>query len=220
MKHLFRYLKGTLTRGLVKRAGCRTGMRLSTDADYAGLWSLGQGDAVEMRSRSGVVVKYNDMPVTWVSKFQNLKGTQFDERQRANIPGDTTRTAMLTPQNHTGPSRDTPDLLPKSTAESELYAASDGLEEGIKLKNICLEICVQVPSTIEIHIDNTGSGHSNMKHLDMKARWIRMLRDRKEVSTVKVQGEFNEADFFTKIFAGHAFKDAEEALLPKVHNLK
>ena len=59
-----------------------------------------------------------------------------------------------------------------------------------------------------------------MKHLDMKARWIRMLRDRKEVSTVKVQGEFNEADFFTKIFAGHAFKDAEEALMPKVHNLK
>jgi hypothetical protein len=229
VKHLFRYLKGTLTRGLVKRAGCRTGMRLSTDADYAGLWSLGQGDAVEMRSRSGVVVKYNDMPVTWVSKFQNLKGTQFDERQRANIPGDTTRMAMLTPQDYTGPSRDTPDLLPKSTAESELYAASDGLEEGIKLKNICLEICVQVPSTIEIHIDalaakgfidNTGSGHSSMKHLDMKAKWIRMLRDRKEVSTVKVQGEFNEADFFTKIFAGHAFKDAEEALLPKVHNLK
>ena len=103
------------------------------------------------------------------------------------------------------------------------------MEEGIKLKNICLEICVQVPATIEIHIDalaakgfidNTGSGHSSMKHLDMKAKWIRMLRDRKEVTTVKVQDEFNEADFFTKIFAGQAFKGAEEALLPKVHNSK
>ena len=58
---------------------------------------------------------------------------------------------------------------------------------------------------------------ANMKHLDMKSRWIRMLRDRKEVDTMKVQGEQNEADFFTRIFAGQAFKEAEQQLMPKVH---
>ena len=59
--------------------------------------------------------------------------------------------------------------------------------------------------------------YATMKHLDMKSRWIRMLRDRKEVDTEKVQGELNEADFFTKIFAGQAFKQAEQQLMPKVH---
>lgn len=78
----------------------------------------------------------------------HLKGTQFDEKSLAK---EADRGAL---EVHPGPSREHPDLLPKSTAESELYAASDGLEEeGMKMHNIGKEICLKLPDKIIIHID-------------------------------------------------------------------
>ena len=46
-----------------------------SDSDWAGLYSA-IGD---VRSRTGAEIKYNGMPVGWMSKFQKCKGTSFDE---------------------------------------------------------------------------------------------------------------------------------------------
>ena len=38
-----------------------------------------------------------------------------------------------------------------------------------------------------------------MKHLDLRAAWIREMKDSNVVKFVKVDGKINLADFFTKI---------------------
>jgi hypothetical protein len=38
-----------------------------------------------------------------------------------------------------------------------------------------------------------------MKHLDLRDRWIRELKDSGQIDIIKVPGTLNKADYFTKI---------------------
>ena len=173
---MLRYVKGTQDRALVKKAGCRTGLKISSDADYAGLWSFGFTDTESMgdktiiiketrerRSRTGCCITYNDMPVVWLSKFQN-----------------TVMTA--------GPSgtAESPHMLALSSGESELYAASDTAKEALRIKYIGEEINIKIPACLTLNVDSTAAQGfidstdkcTKIKMIDMREEWVELLRNR------------------------------------------
>ena len=65
MKHLFRYLKGKAKFALIKKADNDEGLSIHSDSDWGGLFTTSLGQ--ELRSRTGIIITYNGMPVTWKS---------------------------------------------------------------------------------------------------------------------------------------------------------
>ena len=192
IKHTFRYLQGAKELCLVKKMGVRTGLTASSDADWAGLYKV----LGEKRSRTGTVIKYDEMPVGWKSSWQQCKGTEYD------LEAD----------------------IATSSAEAETYAAADSAKMAIHLKNICEEIDIAVSKPVVIDIDagaalgfinNTGSV-GRMKHIDLRESWVNQMRDRKQVTFRKVPGTSNPADFFTKIITGPEFKRHQDELMSKI----
>ena len=64
-KHMIRYLKGTRNRCLIRWKGENSGLQIWVDSDHAGLYKV-TGDT---RSRMGILVTYNGMPVYWKSSW-------------------------------------------------------------------------------------------------------------------------------------------------------
>ena len=141
------------------------------------------------------------MPVTWKSFFQQCTSTKYD-------------TAAETSQ----------DVFATSSAEAEIHAAADAVKEGLHLKYTADELHIDVPDKIRIGVDagaaigfirNTGAP-ARLKHINLRLSWVRQLRDNSKVDFYKVLGTDNPADFFTKIQAYPAFKEAEERLMGKL----
>ena len=199
MTHLFKYLKGTQDRCLLREADCQTGLQVWSDADFAGLWARGYETTRERRSRTGTYITYNNVPVIWVSKFQKATSLSYK--------GDTEEQYI--------------EDMALSTANSELWAGAETAKDAEKLKWVCEEMQIEVPSKIILNIDaaaaigfiDSTSKSSDIKTIDMRCEWVKMLRSRDRFATCKVPGEINEADFFTKILPGPAFKQAEDRMM-------
>ena len=79
---------------------------------------------------------------------------------------------------------------------------------------------MKVPRPVKIYIDaqaakgfiqNTGV-IGRMKHIDLRSAWIDIARNDR-VEFVRVPGEDNEADFFTKILQGPSFAKAANRMM-------
>ena len=72
VKRIGRYLQGTKDRGMVIKPDERLGLDLYADADFAGLFQVEDPeDPVSVKSRTGWVVTFGGIPVTWSSKLQS-----------------------------------------------------------------------------------------------------------------------------------------------------
>jgi len=200
MIHLFKYIKGVQRRCLVSSAKPGSGIKVSSDADWAGMYTwIG-----EKRSRSGIYVSYDDMPVAWKSSYQQCKGTDIPEALKGLAEDDPKRAVIAT-----------------SSAESEVYAAADAAKLAKHFLYICQETDITHPEKVLIHIDagaamgfihNTGT-IGRMKHIDLRSSWMEVLRCRKELDWVRIPGEQNEADFFTKVLTGKKFKEGQDLMM-------
>ena len=155
----------------------------------------------ERRSRTGCCITYDDMPVVWLSKFQN--------------------TVMTAGQSGTAES---PHMLALSSGESELYAASDTAKEALRVKYIGEEINIKIPACLTLNVDSTAAQGfidstdkcTKIKMIDMREEWVELLRNRTLLQTAKVPGPENEADFFTKILPEPAFRAAEDRMMKRI----
>jgi len=84
-----------------------------------------------------------------------------------------------------------------SSAESEIYAASEAGKYGIYIKNICI-------------------GVGKLKHIDLRESWIGNMRRRDILSYRRIPGAINKANFFTKIVGEQEFIQGEEDMMPQV----
>ena len=204
LKHLLRYLKGAKDLCLRNTVGENDGLEISSDADWAGLYKL----LGEKRSRTGILVTYNGMPVSWKSSFQQCKGTEISpylsiiEREILDEEGE----------------------ISTSSAESETHAAADATKVAMHMTHICEEIGEEIEKPVEINIDagaamgfinNTGT-IGRMKHIDLRQAWMDQVRDRSKVKFKKIAGPDNPADFFTKVITGPPFKIVQERLMKKI----
>jgi hypothetical protein len=199
LTQVFRYLKGRQDYALVKEAGNNEGFRSYSDADWAGLYDLSGG--IELRSRTGAIIYYNGMAVTWGSYFQQCRGT-----------------------DHKTGVEYTEDLIALSSAESEIHAAADAAKESLHLKYIAEELGIPVPAEMPLGVDagaalgfirNTTSV-GRQKHINLKMGWVKKLRQPYTIDFYKVMGTDNPADLFTKIQTSIAFKQCEETLIKKM----
>jgi hypothetical protein len=134
----------------------------------------------ELRSRLGVAVTYNGMLIGWITKFI--------------------------------------DGVVCSSAEAELHGLSEGVKQAIHLRNVGAELGIPMGETISVMVDASAAksfaedtlGVGRMKHLDLRAAWIREMKDSKVVDFVKVDGKINLADFFTKILPVGEHQDAAD----------
>ena len=81
-----------------------------------------------------------------------------------------------------------------------------------------------VPQSIPLQVDATAAigkiqgprGSGKMKHIDLRDAWILQLRNRGVVDVIKVPGESNGADFFTKLLPRAEFCKHEDRLMRKL----
>ena len=200
MKHLWRYISSVQDHCLIKRKGNNEGLVVWCDGDWAGLYTL----TGEKRSRSGILITYDGMPVAWKSAFQQCKGTMAKD---------------------TGNPEDMHQIS-TSSGESEVHAASDAAKLAQHLKFVCEEINIPCPTKVPINIDagaaigfitNTCS-IGRMKHIDLRESWVEQLRNKDHLEWVKVPGPENRSDTFTKIRSGADFARGVEGLMVPLPN--
>ena len=197
---MFRYIKKHMSSSLVKRAGVRSGLKVSSDADWAGLYTL----TGEKRSRSGTLATYDEMPIDWKSGFQQCKGTEYNPELATQY---------------------TEDLIATSSAESEVYAAADSSKLALHLMYVCEEMQIPIEDAVPIQVDagaamgfihNTATV-GRMKHIDLRESWIDIMRSKK-LKYSRVAGTDNPADFFTKIIVGPNLRKVESELMMMAHS--
>ena len=195
MQHYLRYLKRAARFGLVNDHTNKEGYVVGSDSDWAGLYST----TGETRSRSGSCITLDGMPISWGSQHQKCVGTSYKERlDEAEVA--------------------------QSSAEGELYAAADTLKLALHMSYVADELNIPMPSPLIMLVDATAAigkiqgprGGGKLKHIDLRQDWIKLLKNRKIVEVVKVPGEANPADCFTKILGRVAFNKSESELMGRI----
>ena len=74
VKHLLRYLKGTINEGTTVKPTNERKYQLHVDADFAGLFGKEDPrDPNSVRSRTGYIIRLDSMPVVWQSKLKVIQ---------------------------------------------------------------------------------------------------------------------------------------------------
>ena len=184
-EHMLGYLKGQIGMCLVAEAGNTEGIRYTSDSDWAGLFNI-DGDC---RSRYGVMVLYNGMPVAWRSGW--LK------------PGDKGDTAIK---------------LSSGEAEASAAAEGLKLCRHIKfiademLLDVPDRIHMEVDATVAVAFANNTQVRSKMKHINLKWSWVLELRDQNIVKLINIDGTKNPADVMTKVLNQPEFVKKQKSI--------
>ena len=207
-KHAMRWLKGVKEKGILINPEIDSGLEVSTDSDWGGMYSI-MGDP---RSRSGILITYNNVPVISKSSWQNCKNTQCGN--------------LSTLLNHDEDDQVQPEekLIAQSSTEAEVYALAEGAKLGLHIYHLAEELRMETPLPIQINVDSTGAigfarnnaGVGKMKHIDLRSAWVEQLRDTEKIGTVQTPGTSNPADYFTKILPRAATMEHIDTLLHDV----
>ena len=101
-----------------------------------------------------------------------------------------------------------------SSAASEIYALSQAYKEARYFVWKCDEMGMQVPSIIQMEVDNTQAisfqhktcANTKLKGVfDLRWDWVKDLQDAKEVKTIHVDTMYNMADLLTKCLSNTDF---------------
>ena len=204
MQHFMRFWQHAKDYAIINRPGNFEGLTVESDSDWAGLYTA----VGEVRSRSGTLIKYNGMPVGWLSKLQKCLGTSLKPDMEDTFANDDIDAYEIA----------------TSSAGAELHAAADSLKLGMHIHHVAKELNLPVSDTIIMKVDSTAAigkiqgprGSGKMKHLDLRDAWIQRLRNKKIVDIVKVLGTENGADFFTKLLSRADFCKEEDRLMAKI----
>ncbi|KNZ45381.1 hypothetical protein VP01_818g6 [Puccinia sorghi] len=138
-------------------------------------------DDLESRlSRSGSICFWKSCPIAWNSKKQN------------NIA--------------------------LSSTEAELNALLDGVQESQWITYLIEELWKEKLEPSEFNVDNLGllekiknfGSNSKTKHLDIKMKWLREMRDSNQINVKLIPSEEMVADALTKASNGNSLKRLQQ----------
>ena len=74
VKHIGRYLKGTLDNSLIMKPDDNHSLDLHVDADFAGNWDkeIAATNSATAQSRHSYVLRYCGIPILWASQLQSI----------------------------------------------------------------------------------------------------------------------------------------------------
>lgn len=170
LKHLLRYIKGTLDLGITYRHGPRRSttpishtLTCYTDADWA-------GDRDKMRSTSSTVVILAGGAVSWISRLQS-------------VAAQSTMEAEYVAGSHSG-------------RELTFVRSLLGELMGEPLDHPSLMYC---DNQSAISVAENPAMHDKAKHIALKYHYIRDLVENKAISIRYCPSGSNPADLLTKI---------------------
>lgn len=92
-----------------------------------------------------------------------------------------------------------------STTESEYIAVTKAVEEPLWLKGLVSEllgnnvkVILKRDNQSTIYLTKNQSHHEKTKHIDIRYHFVREILEKKEIDLIKVAGNDNVADMFTK----------------------
>ena len=145
-EQIYAWIQAHKSDGLISRCSDNSGLGISSDADWAGLYAI----TGEVRSRTGIVITYNGMPILWYSGLQKTTSSQWQDG--ADAPAIAT-----------------------STANAETYAASDTLTRALHISYILEEM--YLPHVKPIQIDIDASALMSMEVLCLTVKGLRSNTD-------------------------------------------
>jgi len=92
-----------------------------------------------------------------------------------------------------------------STTGSEYIAMTEAVKESLWLKGLVSELLgnnvkaiLKCDSQSAIHLAKNQNHHERTKHIDIRYHFIREILEKKEINLIKVAGNDNAANMFTK----------------------
>ena len=179
LKRIGRYLKGTMSKGLILDPSDDYNIDCYPDADFAGLWGReNPDDPSSVRSRTGYVITLARCPVLWVSRLQPS-------------------IAMSTMES---------EYIALSQSCKDLFPVVDlACEMGSWLG---LEFSKSSNMHVRVHEDNVGAltlgkleprrATPRSKHYAVKYHWFRSEIGPRNIQLVKISTEHQLGDMFTK----------------------
>ena len=179
LKSTYRYISGAKHDCLtITGVEPKKGLDLFTDSDWAGTYSIDG----ECASRSGGVIKYNDVPIDWWSSKQTSIATSSGDAESRALATGVTRGLQL---QHIAE-----ELHIQTPPSLAVYADADAA----------------------IGFAKHNGGATRMKHIDIREAWVQEIRDNQKITILKIAGRKNPADFFTKVMAKTEFDRASAGL--------
>jgi hypothetical protein len=161
-KHLLRYLKGTISRGIIygDSIDLNPSFRSFCDSD----WAMSEW----RKSVSGYIILCGGGPIAWSSKQQGI--------------------------------------VALSTCEAEYISCTHCARQIIWLRSLFKELGFPQPEATLLYCDNLGTvscthdphSHSRMKHIDIRAHFIRDCVNHGVVDVQHIPGIENPSDLLTK----------------------
>ena len=182
LKTAIRYAAGAVDDCLFIPAGINSGLECFTDSDWAGNYSI---DGCT-KSRSGMLIRYNGVPVDWLSSKQLCIATSSADAESRALSTGVMRGLQMQ------------------------YIA----EELMLQTSSVLPVFVDAEAAIGFARNNGGG--SKMKHIDIREQWVQSIRDKKQIKITKVPGKKNPADFFTKLMTNAEFIRTSQGLSAKL----
>ena len=196
VKHFYRWMKGAQWFCLELHPGEQGGLLISTDSDWGGFYSLNH----EVHSRTGIMITHRNFPIKVYSGKQKMTGTSYEDEPKAWVQNDEMEGG---------------DYVPLSSCEAEGTAAHEGTKLGLHYNYVMDENGEPSSLPIKVQVDASAFiafsqklGLGKMKHLDMRRRWVQLVKDRRIVEYIKIHTKINPADFFTKIFDKVEYRNA------------
>jgi hypothetical protein len=184
VKQAIRWLAGNVDMCLKTVSSDQSGLVTYCDSDHAGMHAI-DGDK---RSRLGILVTYNGMPIFWQSAWIKAVCLSSAEAEVYALA---------------------------EAFKIALHLKWICQELSIPVADT---VPVHCDATAAIAFANNlgGTSQSKLKHIDLRRAFVEQLRDASEAEIVKILGTVNPANFFTKVLSAAEFKREGEKLMDRV----
>lgn len=187
IKHICRYLKGTLTDGLILQPGGTMNVDCWVDADFCGLFGTEDvHDPSCVKSRTGFIITVASCPVLWVSRLQ-------------------TEIAMSTVESEfSALSQSMRALIPLRRIMEEINSAFHLTDSPIPYTT---KSTVFEDNSGALQLAKTKKMTARTRHMAVKYFWfLDKIHPRGPIHIEKVDSKVNIADHLTKNLQKHTFQ--------------
>ena len=192
VKHIIRYLQGTIEKGIAFDPQPSMELDCYVDADFAGLWkSEDDQDPVSVKSRTGYVLTLGGCPLLWVSRLQSEIALSTLEAEYIAL------------------SQAMRDLLPMRRIVKEV-SASLGLpsDYAATMKSTVFE-----DNNGALGLASSPKLTPRTRHISVKYHFFKSHVIPGEIEIVKVDTKLQKADIFTKGLTTETFESIRLILM-------
>jgi hypothetical protein len=192
VKHICRYLKGTIHEGIVFDPDPSLKLDCYGDADFAGLWGNEDSqDAVCVKSRTGYVLTLGGCPLLWVSRLQSEIALSTLESEYISL------------------SQAMRDLIPMRRLLKEVSTSLGVIGDGAAImKSTFFE-----DNNGALGLATSPKLTPRTRHIAVKYHFFKEHIKPGEIEIVKVASEFQKADIFTKGLTTFQFESIRKLLM-------